>query len=182
VGHRCRVITIQRVRVRWSAAGRGAPSANTRRGLDGAAALPTPLPPDDVVVHEVLATEADGYARHDEVLAGGLEQAREVGLWITFYGAELIVDRLPGRAAYPHRRTSARLFTLGAGQVGRYRANFRLTGCSCNPSWYYENWLIHISNGTTSPDRFTHGRPDRDVDDRVTLYGGTPQHSGRQHR
>src|SRR5262249_19907566 len=76
------VITIQRVRVRWSAAGRGAPSANTRRGLDSAVALPTPLPPDDVVVHEVLATEADGYTRHDEVLAGGLEQAREVGLWL----------------------------------------------------------------------------------------------------
>jgi hypothetical protein len=171
------VITIQRVRVRWSAAGRGAPSANTRRGLDEAVTLPTPLPTDDVVVHEVLATEAGGYARHDEVLAGGLEQAREVGLWLSLDGAELVVDR-----AYPRRRTSARLFTLGAGQVGRYRANFRSTGCSCNPTWYYENWLIHISNGTTSPDRFTHGRPDRDVDDRVTLYGGTPQHSGRQHR
>lgn len=142
--------------------------------------LPAPLPTGDVVVHELLADEAAGYLRHDEILVGGVERAREVGLWLSLDGARLVVDRLPGSAAYPPRRVPARLFTLGPGQVGRYRANFRFTGCACDPSWYYENWLIHISNGTTDPNRFTHGRPDRDVDDRVTLYGGTQHRAARR--
>jgi hypothetical protein len=174
------VITIQRVRVRWTAAGRGASFANARRGLDSPVPLPAPLPTGDVVVHELLADEAAGYLRHDEILVGGVERAREVGLWLSLDGARLVVDRLPGSAAYPPRRVPARLFTLGPGQVGRYRANFRFTGCACDPSWYYENWLIHISNGTTDPNRFTHGRPDRDVDDRVTLYGGTQHRAARR--
>jgi hypothetical protein len=40
--------------------------------------------------------------------------------------------------------------------VGRYRANFRFTGATCNPSWYYEDWLIHVSNGQVAQDRFVH--------------------------
>jgi hypothetical protein len=82
------------------------------------------------------------------------------------------VDRLPGRPAYPRPGPSARLFILEPGQVGRYHANFRFTGCACNPSWWYEDWLIHISNATVPADRFLHGRPDHDVDQRVQLYGG----------
>src|SRR5438552_5064367 len=101
VGHRRTVITIQRVRVRWSAAGRGASFANARRGLDGPVPLLVPLPTGDVVVHELLADEATGYARRDEVLVGGVERAREVGLWLSLDGAQLVVDRLPGSAAYP---------------------------------------------------------------------------------
>jgi hypothetical protein len=58
------VITIQRVRVRWTAAGRGAPQANIRRGLDRPVMLPAVLPAGGVVVHEVLADEAAGYQRH----------------------------------------------------------------------------------------------------------------------
>jgi hypothetical protein len=174
------VITIQRIRVRWSAAGRGAPFANARRGLDSPVTLPLPLPTGDVVVHDLLADEAAGYLRRAEVLVGGVERAREVGLWLSFDRPELVVDRLPGWAAHPPRRVPARLFTLGPRQVGRYRANFRFTGCACDPSWYYENWLIHISNGTIDTDRFTHGRPDRDIDDRVTLYGGMQHRAGRR--
>jgi hypothetical protein len=52
------VIVIQRVRVRWTAAARGAPAANARRGLNQAVALPGSLPDTDVVIHEVLADEA----------------------------------------------------------------------------------------------------------------------------
>jgi hypothetical protein len=41
----------------------------------------------------------------------------------------------------------AGLFTLGPGQVGRWRANFRFSGCACGPSWDFEDWLVHVSNG-----------------------------------
>jgi hypothetical protein len=167
------VVTIQRVRVRWSAAGRGAPQANTRRGLDRPVPLPTSLPACEVVVHEVLADEAVDYRRRDEVLSGGVEQARDVGLWLSLDGSAVSVDRLPGSAAYPRPRASSRLFTLAPGQVGRYRANFRFTGCACDPSWFYEDWLVHVSNGPVEDDRFVQGEPDNDVDDRVHLYGGT---------
>jgi len=137
------VIVIQRVRVRWTAAARGASAANARRGLDQPVSRPRPLSAEAVVVHEVLADEAVNYVRRDEVLAGGVEQAREVGLWLTHDGPAVTVERLPGWAAYPRPHASSHLFTLAPGQVGRYRANFRFTGCACNPSWYYDDWVVH---------------------------------------
>jgi hypothetical protein len=171
------VIVIQRVRVRWTAAARGAPAANARRGLDQAVALPRSLPETDVVIHEVLADEAVNYERHDEVLAGGVKQARDIGLWVRRDEATVTVDRLPGSAAYPRPYASTRLFALTPGQVGRYRANFRFTGCACSPSWYYEDWLVHVSYGQVTHDRFVRGQPDRDADHRVHLYGGTGRRS-----
>ncbi|WP_233583704.1 hypothetical protein [Micromonospora sp. CV4] len=173
------MIVIQRTRVRWSAAGRGAPQADARRGLDRAVPLPTPLPTGDVVVHDVLADEAVNYARHDDVQTGDVSIARGLALWLTLDGSAATVERLPGRAAFPRVGTSTRLFTLTHGQVGRYRANFRFrfTDCACNPSWYYENWLIHIGNGDVGHDRFLRGQPDRDVDNRVHLYGGSGRRS-----
>jgi hypothetical protein len=176
------VIVIQRVRVRWSAAGRAAPQADARRGLNRLVTLPDSLPTSDVVVHEVLADEAVGYARRDEVLAGAVGRARDVGLWLTLDGAAVAVERLPGWAAYPRPRGSSHLFTLAHGQVGRYRANFRFTGCACNPSWFYEDWVVHVSNGTVGHDRFIQGEPDRDVDDRVHLYGGPGRRTGHHRR
>ena len=163
------MITIQRVRVRWTAAARGAPQANVRRGLDRPVRLPAVLPACDVVVHEVLADQATGYEPNDDVLTGGVERARAVGLWLTVVDSAIEVERLPGRAAYPRAGGSARLFKLLPGQVGRYRANFRFTGSAC---WFYEDWVVHVSNGPVEPDRFIQGRPDRDVDNRVHLYGG----------
>ncbi|MDG4787583.1 hypothetical protein O7626_16845 [Micromonospora sp. WMMD1102] len=173
------MIVIQRVRVRWTAAARGAPAATARHGLDRPVALPQPLPAADVVIHEVLSDEAVGYERHAEVLTGGTARARNIGLWLGRDGATLTVDRLPGSAAYPRPYASTRLFALAPGQVGRYRANFRFTGCACNPSWYYEDWLVHVSHGQANHDGFLHGEPDRDVDHRVHLYGGTGRRGPR---
>ncbi|WP_211349059.1 hypothetical protein [Micromonospora pisi] len=119
-----------------------------------------------MAVHEVLYDEAACYVRHDEVLSGGIERARDVGLWLTIKGSTTSVDRLPGRAAYPRDRGTARLFTLSPGQVGRYRANFRFTftQCACNPSWFYEDWVVHVGNGPVEPDGFIHREPDHDAD------------------
>lgn len=167
------VITIQRIRVRWSAAARGAPHANTRRGLRRPATLPLPLNGADVV-HDVLAEEATGYTARDEVTTGGAERARDLDLWLSTEASAVLVDRLPGRAAYPRQSRPARLFKLLPGQIGRYRANFRftVTTCACNPSWYYEDWLIHITNGEIQSDGFITRTPDHDIDHRVHLYGG----------
>jgi hypothetical protein len=74
------VITIQRVRVRWTAATRGAPYAGARRGLDTPVRLPAMLPDGEVTVQDVLADEATGYERCSEVFGGNLGRAREVGL------------------------------------------------------------------------------------------------------
>jgi hypothetical protein len=140
--------------------------------------LPASLPAGAVVIHEVLADEAVGYARRDEALAGDLGRAREVGLWLSLDGATVTVERLPNWAAYPRHRPSSRLFNLGPGQVGRYRANFWFTGCACNPSWYFEPWTVHIGNGQVRADRYAEGTPDHDVDDRVHLYGGLTPTTG----
>jgi hypothetical protein len=156
------VITIQRVRVRWKAAERAAPQAKARRGLSRPRPLPASLPVADVVIHDVLA----GPPPRAEVLSGDLARARDIDLWLELVGAALVVDRLPGRAAYPRPSGMSRLFTLAPGEVGEYRANFRLTGCSCDPSWYYEDWLLRVANGPLT-DHVT-----RAVDHRVHLYGG----------
>ncbi|MEU7650670.1 hypothetical protein AB0C42_18135 [Micromonospora taraxaci] len=168
------MIVIQRVRVRWSASSRGAPQANARRGLNRPIELPAPPPTGDVVVHDVLADEADNYSPRTDVVAGGVSIARSLGLRLAFEGSTVTVERLPGRAAFPRAQISTRLFTLAHGQVGRYEANFRLrfTDCACDPSWYYEEWVVHVSNGDAAGDRFLRGEPDRVVDHRVHLYGG----------
>ena len=54
-----------------------------------------------MVVHDVLADEANRYEPHDKVCAGGVEQARDVDLWLTIDRCGVAVDRLPGRAPYP---------------------------------------------------------------------------------
>ncbi|GIE85845.1 hypothetical protein Are01nite_23250 [Actinoplanes regularis] len=169
------VITIQRVRVRWSAAARGAPQANARRGLYRPAQLPSPMPVGDVVIHEVFADEAARYVHREDVVSSDLERARDLGLSLSVKDSGLVVDRLPGGFAYPREYGPTRLFTLGPGQIGRYRANFRFTftTCPCNPSWYYEEWLVLIANGEVRTDGFISREPDHDADQRVHLYGGS---------
>jgi hypothetical protein len=169
------VITIQRVRVRWSADARGAPQANARRGMCGPVRLPAPPATDELLIHDVLADEANRYARHDTVVTGGPDRARDLGLWLSVESSALLVDRLPGRAAYPRHSGPGRLFALLPGQLGRYRANFRFTftTCACNPSWYYEDWLVLVANGEVETDGFISREPDYDVDQRVHLYGGS---------
>jgi hypothetical protein len=132
------VITIQRVRVRWSAAARDARHADVRRGLCRPLAIPSTPPTGDVVIHEMVADESAEYERREQVGSGDLDRARDLDLWLTWKGSTLVVDKMPGRAAYPRQSGQARLFQLQPGQVGRYRANFRYTfsECACNPSWF----------------------------------------------
>lgn len=169
------MITIQRVRVRWSAAARGAPQADARRGLCRPATLPATLPSDDVVMHDVLADEGARYEPRDSVGSGGLDRARDLDLWLSMQGSALVVDRLPGHAAYPPQSGPGRLFTLMPGDVGEYRANFRFTStsCACDPSWFYEDWLVLISHGAMSDGEFLACKPNYAVDHRVHLYGGS---------
>jgi hypothetical protein len=176
------VITIQRVRVRWSAAARAAPQANARRGLCRASNLPSSLPSGPVVIHDVLADEATGYVRQESVSDGDIERARDIGLWLVLEGSTLVAERLPGWAAYPRQSGSARLFKLMPGQMGQYRANFRFTGCACDPSWYYEDWLIRICNGDIQAEQFPQRQPTHDLDHRVHLYGGSKRRADGAHR
>jgi hypothetical protein len=136
--------------------------------------LPPTTPTNDVVIHEILADEATGYLNQEELTGGGVDRARDLDLWLSPDSPAPAVDRLPGRAAYPRQSGPARLFTLLPGQIGRYRANFRftVTTCPCNPSWYYEDWLVLIANGEIGADGFVSRTPDHDIDDRVHLYGG----------
>ncbi len=127
-----------------------------------------------------LADEAAHYVRQDQVFGGGLERARDLDLSLVSKGSALVVDRLPGLAAYPRQSGPARLFVLLPGQTGRYRANFRftVTQCPCDPSWYYEDWLVHISHGEVEDAGFVERAPDQDVDHRVHLYGGSTRSTG----
>jgi hypothetical protein len=125
-----------------------------------------------VVIHDVLA---DGHVRQEDVVGGDLDRALDIDLRLSADGPELTVDRMPGRAAYPRRNGPARLFRLRPGEVGALRANFRFTytECPCNPSWYYEDWLVLVGHGEMRTDEFRSRRPDHEVDHRVHLYGGS---------
>src|SRR3954464_3343961 len=99
--------------MRWSAAARGAPQANSRRGLCRPATLKeSPSGTSDLLIHEVLADEVAGYMRQSHVVAGGIKRARDLNLWLSSEASTLVVDRLPGQAVYPSQSGPARLFTL----------------------------------------------------------------------
>ena len=113
-------------------------------------------------------------------VGSGLRAVGEAGLHINLSGHGAVIERLPGRAAYPAWLTSYRLFTLKPGQIGRYRANFRLTGCACAPQWYYESWTVHVAFASARPDLFLNGVADRELDQRVHLCGGPARRSSSQ--
>lgn len=161
-------LVVQRIRVRWDS--RDAAAATVRGRLPREYALP-PLPSDGLAVHEVLLDEATGY-RPVEQLREGVRAAREAGLWVEWRDGRALVDRLPGRASFPVRRVGTRLFSLGPGEFGRWRANFRFTGCQCAARWWYEDWTVHVAHAPARPDLFGDARWTRDRDDRVHLYGG----------
>ena len=119
----------------------------------------------------------------EEVASGGVERARDLDLWLSAETSTLVVDRLPGRAAYPRQSGPARLFTLLPGQIGRYRANFRftVTTCACNPSWYYEDWLILIANGETRLTNSSPARPTMTSTTASTSTAERPGHTGVNH-
>jgi hypothetical protein len=166
------VITIQRVRVRWDAATRGATHANARRGLCRPVRLPAALPEGDVVIHEVLTDFSAGRSHHERTLTGTMDRAHDLGLWLRLDGGTLIVERSPGSAAHPSWSGPDRLFRLEPRQVGQYRANFRFSGYCCGQRWSYEEWLIRIGHNGVDPETFSRRRPVHDVDRRVRLYGG----------
>ncbi|MGA3562354.1 hypothetical protein [Melissospora conviva] len=175
------MIVVQRVVVRWGAHSRGATQADLRRAIPEAYELPE-IPVDEgCVVHEVTADEAVGY-RVDSRTACGMTALERVSLHAGLTDDGLVVQRLPGWDVYPASRRVTRLFTLRAGEVGRYRANFRFLGttCPCAPYWYYEAWTLHIAYAVPDPVVFPGATADHDVDHRVHLYGGRSRRSRKQ--
>ncbi|SBT39474.1 hypothetical protein [Micromonospora narathiwatensis] len=161
-------LVVQRIRLRWTS--RDAAAATVRGRLPLGYALP-PLPTDGIAVHEVLLDEATGY-RPVEQLRTGPAAARDAGLWVEWHDGTALVDRLPGNASFPVRRTGTRLFSLAPGQLCRWRANFRFTGCQCAARWWFEQWTVHVAHAPARPDLFHDAAWARDRDDRVHLYGG----------
>ncbi|MGY0005754.1 hypothetical protein [Micromonospora sp. I033] len=161
-------LVVQRIRVRWTS--RDAAAAVVRGRLPQAYALP-PLPPDGLAVHDVLRDEATGYQAAEDSRESATA-IREAGLWIEWHDGRALVDRLPSQASFPVRRVGTRLFALAPGQLGRWRANFRFTGCQCSARWWYEEWTVHVAHAPARPDPFHDARWTRDRDERVHLYGG----------
>jgi len=99
------VVVIQHVVIRWSAAGRGAAAANVRRSIPDALPLPS-LPDAPIVLHDVLAWDALGYAPKSIVTADAAA-VREAGLWIEMAGDEVVeVKLVPPTSAPPSDLTT----------------------------------------------------------------------------
>lgn len=161
-------LVVQRIVVGWTS--RDAAAATVRGRLPHGYALPE-LPPDGLAVHEVRRDEATGYRLVEEI-RNGEAAMRKAGLWVEWRDGVAVVDRLPSQASFPVRRVGSRLFALAPGQLGRWRANFRFTGCQCSARWWYEEWTVHVAYTPAHPDLFRDARWTRDRDDRVHLYGG----------
>ncbi|MFL1431807.1 MULTISPECIES: hypothetical protein [unclassified Nocardiopsis] len=161
-------IAVQRISVWWTKAGRDARSADLRRGLPETFPLPDLPEPEaatPVLLHDVALREENAYAPE--------EVARYVAMtgvpWclrLREHGGLLTVARAtPDSAESFPRRWPRPLFTLRPGEVGRYRANFRLTA-GWSGEWVYSDWTVRIGH------RAWHtSTPAVDVDDRVHLYG-----------
>ncbi|WP_432927081.1 hypothetical protein ACQPZZ_37895 [Microbispora sp. CA-135349] len=164
-------VVVQRVRVRWSKEGRGAREATRRAELGRAFPLPA-SPPGTPLIHDVLIDTEGGVRVEERATA----EAEDVRLLLTQTDGGLKVERLPSHAAYPLQRHRSHLFTLRPGQVGRYLANFRFTGCACAPRWHYEDWTTYVAILPARRDLFLgvflgRKRYDAEFDGRVSLYG-----------
>lgn len=165
------VILVQRVRVRWSAASRGAVDANVRSQLPESFPLPEVSPDHDVVVHDVMMDEAHGY-RPGVVVSCGQQAVNRACLNVIRSGESVSVEIARGWWAYPYRERD-KVFVLGPGQVGRYRANGRVGFCQCDEQWFYEQWNVLVANRTRGDsDLFMGAHFHEDMDDRVHIYGG----------
>ncbi|GAA1630834.1 hypothetical protein GCM10009679_39900 [Saccharothrix algeriensis] len=164
------VVVIQRVRVVWRQDERGAAHADLRRGVPEVLHLPDALPDGPVVVHEIVADSADGYRLSERVLSGD-RAAANVALELTPAEGGVTVRTTQTHAAYPYDQPR-RLFTVPAGQVALYRANFRVCGCTCATRWWYEDWTVRVANAPARPGLFTERAPQQIADHRVHLYGG----------
>lgn len=160
------MVVIQRVVVRWSAAGRGAAAANVRRTVPAVLPLPS-LPDAPMVLHDVLADEAAGYKPAASVVTD--EADRQAGLWIEVVDGEVVVDRFS--VTFPGWRGPDRLFAIRPGQVARFRANRRMPLGSGLGDWHYEQWTVHVAYAAPSAELFLQAQLSHDIDCRVNLYG-----------
>jgi hypothetical protein len=161
------VVVIQRVRIRWSAANRGAAAANIRRKVPDVLPLPA-LPAAPIVLHDVLAWDKFDYEPSSAVTADPAA-IREAGLWVEVSGDEVTVDRMSG--LFPAWHGPDRLFALRPGQVARFRANRRMPWGYGLGDWHYEQWTVHVAHTAPSTEVFLQARLSHDVDWRGNLYG-----------
>ncbi|WP_329244585.1 hypothetical protein OG417_48080 [Actinoallomurus sp. NBC_01490] len=162
------VLVVQRVRIVWTARGRGAVEATARGRLPNAFPFPRGGS-GQVLVHEVLMREADGYARSEDFrIHDDLSEVDWLRLKREPDGA-IRVERRPVWASYPISRRIVHICTLEPGQSARYQANFRLSGYSME--WTYDDWTINIAREPPRADLFLGRKFDFERDDRVSLYG-----------
>ncbi|MGW9346561.1 hypothetical protein [Nocardiopsis flavescens] len=162
-------IAVQRFAVWWTEEGRGARSADVRRGLPDAfplPGLPDPGPGTPVLLHDVDLREENAYVPQETVRYAALTGVPWC-LRLREHGGLLTVARSApdGWEAFP-RRWPRTLFTLRSGEVGRYRANFRFT-VGRDAGRLYGDWTLRVGHGAWHT-----GAPAADVDDRTRLYGG----------
>jgi hypothetical protein len=162
------MLVIQRVRIVWTACGRGAAEATVRGRLPDAFPI-SRSGSGEVLVHEVLMRAADGYAPSEQTrIHSDLCEVDWLHLRREPSGG-VRVERQPVRASYPISRRAVRLCTLEPGQSARYRANFRLSGYSM--TWTYYSWTVNIAHEPPRDDLFLERTYDFERDDRVSLYG-----------
>jgi hypothetical protein len=172
-GYRCHdysMLVIQRVRLRWSPLGRGASGGAVR----GRVPETFPVPAGDqgkVVIHEILMDEETAYKPVEQIRAyDDIDQVDWLSVKKLPDGA-IRIEWNPVWASYPINRRLVEMCTLRPGQLGRYRANFRFTGCACAPRWSYQQWTVNIAHAPAREDLFVQGRFHVEKDDRVSLYG-----------
>jgi hypothetical protein len=166
------MLVIQRVRIVWTARGRGAAEATARGRLPNAFPIPC-SGSGEVLVHEVSMHEADGYARSEETrIHSDFSEVDWLRLKRESSGA-VRVERQPVWASYPISRRVVHLCTLEPGQSARYHANFRLSGYSM--TWTYYDWTVNIAYESPRDDLFLGRKYDFERDDRVSLYGKPAQ-------
>jgi hypothetical protein len=171
-------VTLQRIRIEWTKASRGAPGAARRAAIDDAFPLPGPNQREVVLVHDVVAREEDGFVfseappRPSRTLAANeLDPQRGYLEPIAWRASpsqrgDLIVHLRPSGLSAP-RCAHTRAFLLSPGQWGRVLLNERF---GLDRGWRYSQTIVNIAFCRCwSTDLFTTTSPTHVFDARARL-------------
>jgi hypothetical protein len=168
-------IILQRIRIVWTKASRGAPRASKRASIADALALPTQRRAGRVFVHDMVADERNAFefvagpkiAATDRARASSAERGFFGPVeWVALEDGSLAVSLRPEGTGAP-RRPVRRLFALQPGQWGKLVVNERI---AVEETWLYAQSVVNVAFATPlRADLFEGTQPVKAVDLRARL-------------
>ncbi len=163
------MIVAQFVVVDWTKRSRGAPGAAVRNAVPEAFRLP-PLPPADVVVHDVWADEAGGFVPEEKLTADAQGRMFRFAVVDGRVAVRLLSTAVAGYSAWG---TPQVVLRVAPGTWSRVVWNRRYA--STSSEWRYRKFVLNVAwwqglDGPPPLDLFVATAPARTVDRQDHLF------------